>query len=508
MNRRDLAHTLGRILDERRDRERDVLPRRVVARNADGTESRVRIDGTCPERGEGAHELGEVVTLPTTSHGPRGGTGSGIITLGEADLVWVERQEPRELVAGATQDVVIHGRGLVGGMSFEYLRQVEPDQNPEGITANPGVTVDQATCIDAERYELTLTVAPGAAVLSDGPIAYTAGGRRRRRDDFYGVVSATSRNFHVFIGGYPSTMLRLAEYRDGNYVADVGTSRNVYPRSDIYPIYGDPLVPDGAVVWIQGPPKIPRIQVWNWYTAYAYKWNLPEGWAGNGAVYVDGYLWFILYLIDGTSALQTRLYRATADLSTVDLRASYTAVGPAIGEWLAESPADYPALYGPGACGIMVPFVDANTEVITEYLISYTIPGGVGSTPDLCGGLPVEPRPLGLTIPLAGRGIYLGIDEGGAIGQWDGDATVEPWWPESWDPALDDAPVWTPTLDGIGRSPDSETVYIYNSHLGRVVIGPEDPKPGSVPEAVIDMEPHPQVSGGVRTRVWPAPEES
>jgi len=492
MSRRDIATILADVLDRRREDERDVVPRRVIGRNTDGSEQQLRLDGTCPERGEGAHRIGEIVTMPTSRPDHRGGSGGGSVVCGGIGVLWVDRQEPRELVRGSSTSVRIFGRGLSPGMEWEYLRKVElTEGNPSGTEPDPEISVDEATYVDDQHYDLEVTVAEEATLRADAPIAFSLSSRRRR-DDFYDVVAGGGRNLHGFFGWQGT--VRMAEYLDGAYVADVGTVSGVWPVSDFYPIYGAAEVSDGSIAWIEGGNRTPAVKVWDWTAAILHEWILPQPWEGYGAVYLDGYLWFVGFRLNFGDLLPTRLYRASADLSSVEIRSEYVASGGLLGNWSVASHAGYPTLCAPTHCGIVATFTDANGETVVDHLIRYSIPEGLYNSVWLEG----EPSVQGLTIPVAGGGIFLGIED--VLGQWDGNEMLSPWWPSDWDEPVG-GPSWNYLRDGVARSRDGSRVYIYNHNLRRLVIGAAEP--GPVPEAVIDMEPHPS-AGDVKARFWPA----
>jgi len=163
MRRRSLERRLASILDDRRDREADLVPRRVVGRNADGTEELLALTGECPERGgPGNRAVGQITLRPA---GPdfrsRGAAGVALLSdRAAADVLWVEAQEPKELPRGETTVVTLTGRGFEPGDWFQYRL--------EDGSRNPDLTILAATYVDPETWELEVEVGPGAL-----PVAMT-----------------------------------------------------------------------------------------------------------------------------------------------------------------------------------------------------------------------------------------------------------------------------------------------------------------------------------------------
>lgn len=167
MPRTGIVDTLRAILKDDAKRTRDLAPRRVIGRNADGSEQVVKMDSECVEREPtGAHAKGQVIQLPAAPRFDTRGVagvpfGSGV----GGDLIHVESQSPKVLPAGATTSVTITGRGFYDGMSWEYL-------DADGVTINSDVTVASSTYGSSTSYTLSVTVSSTATAVTDLPIAY------------------------------------------------------------------------------------------------------------------------------------------------------------------------------------------------------------------------------------------------------------------------------------------------------------------------------------------------
>lgn len=162
--RDQLARTLGGIVDRRAEAIDDVRPRKVVGRRDDGTLRLVRLGAECEERGgvSGA-AIGQIVHAPRDTSLDRGAAGFASLS-GSLSLIWIERQVPRELEIGTTQVVSVEGRGFFAGLRWEYLSSEDGD-------VHDGITVDLATFVDSETYQLTVTVDETVAI-DTWPVAY------------------------------------------------------------------------------------------------------------------------------------------------------------------------------------------------------------------------------------------------------------------------------------------------------------------------------------------------
>jgi hypothetical protein len=165
---------LSRILDRRERVGAPVRTVRIVGRNEDGTTRRLRLDAVCVTRGDSAnHYGGQTTTEPAGSPYRRLGT-TGIAEASQAAsgaTPWVDRLEPAILNPGQSLTVTVRGRGLVEGMSFEYLLpSTSPGRRPNVI--NSKVRVDGATFVSETEYSLAVVVDPGALPIVDGPLAW------------------------------------------------------------------------------------------------------------------------------------------------------------------------------------------------------------------------------------------------------------------------------------------------------------------------------------------------
>ena len=146
-------------------------PARVIGRNVDGTERIQRLDTTCPTRATpDNHPTGTVLLNPTLSAFHRtGATGIGTSALFTAGTLWIESLDPSIYHPGQTLQVTVKGRGFDPSTRLDFL---DPDPNlPEG-TINPDLQVLAVHYIDSETLLLDLTVAPGARLLTNAPIAF------------------------------------------------------------------------------------------------------------------------------------------------------------------------------------------------------------------------------------------------------------------------------------------------------------------------------------------------
>lgn len=167
MSRRDFLSVLSRAVREDRERSKDIVPRRVLGRNTDGTERVVRLDGHCTERsGVGGHEKGQVLLLPgAPEFGSRGATGIATGFGAPGALVHLESQTPRSMPSGLTADYALVGRGFYDGMQLEYL-------TADGETVHPEITVNSITVHSSTSATVNVTVASTATVETSLPVAY------------------------------------------------------------------------------------------------------------------------------------------------------------------------------------------------------------------------------------------------------------------------------------------------------------------------------------------------
>ncbi len=238
---------LRRLLNNRRDAERDLVPRRVISRNIDGTENVVRLDGECPERWTGNDGVGQVTLMPGASpFGDRGLTGVTSQSSG-LGLVWLESQTPRLLERGRTQTVTIHGRGLAPSLAVSYLLA--------DLTPHPDVVVGQVTFIGSETLELEVTVSAGAQVVSGAPVSYGYGGRSLHRADFYDCGGSVITRF-IAVERKSTSELAIARYDGMTFFEIAQASVAVAADSVTYSlagrmqlITGDGDLPNGSLAF-------------------------------------------------------------------------------------------------------------------------------------------------------------------------------------------------------------------------------------------------------------------
>ncbi|MEM6796105.1 MAG: hypothetical protein AAF725_19180 [Acidobacteriota bacterium] len=203
-HRRGPRRQLDRLLRRVQQRSATTVPKRVVGRGRDGVEFHLRLDGNCPTRATiDSHATGQVTLQPAQALSSRGvvGLGQGLEIF--AGAVRVDRQEPRELVRGTTQEVTIFGRGFRSSQTWQYLL---PPTLEEAELPNPSIEVEEAEFIDSSEARLTVAVAADAALYGSAPIAFDPGGKRPgppdrptvltgRAEDFYAVTQATAAFF-------------------------------------------------------------------------------------------------------------------------------------------------------------------------------------------------------------------------------------------------------------------------------------------------------------------------
>ena len=165
----DVVRALRSVLDDRRDKEADVRPAKVVGRNTDGTAQVQRLDAECVGRGGASGYGGEIVVSLPAIMNRRGTSGvAGATQRGSGDTLWVEALDPAVFSPGDTGlEVTVTGRGFTPSTLFEFL-------SPDG-SVNADVTLVTRTYVDAETYTLTINVAAGAALFPAAALAYDMG---------------------------------------------------------------------------------------------------------------------------------------------------------------------------------------------------------------------------------------------------------------------------------------------------------------------------------------------
>lgn len=165
---RTVIGALRRVLDDRRDREADLRPSRVLGRNTDGTPQIQRLDAECIGRGaQSNHYTGQILTLPAGPQYDRKGT-SGVALnggYGAGLALWIDRLDPASFHPGDTSlAVAVYGRGFTATTALEFL---EPGDSGDAGTINGDVTIVSQTLISDERINLVINV-DGAADAFDG----------------------------------------------------------------------------------------------------------------------------------------------------------------------------------------------------------------------------------------------------------------------------------------------------------------------------------------------------
>lgn len=165
----EVVRALRSVLDDRRDKEADVRPAKVVGRNTDGTAKTQRLDAECVGRGGASGYGGEIVVSLPAIMNRRGTSGvAGATQRGSGDTLWVEALDPAVFSPGDTGlEVTVTGRGFTPSTLFEFL-------SPDG-SVNADVTLVTRTYVDAETYTLTINVAAGAALFPAAALAYDMG---------------------------------------------------------------------------------------------------------------------------------------------------------------------------------------------------------------------------------------------------------------------------------------------------------------------------------------------
>ncbi|HON76741.1 MAG TPA: hypothetical protein PLR87_15400 [Thermoanaerobaculaceae bacterium] len=162
----EVVRALRSVLDDRRDKEADVRPAKVVGRNTDGTAKTQRLDAECVGRGGASGYGGEIVVSLPAIMNRRGTSGvAGATQRGSGDTLWVEALDPAVFSPGDTAlAVTVTGRGFTPTTRFEFL-------SPDG-SVNEDVTIVTSVYVDDETYTLTINVAADAALFEAAALAY------------------------------------------------------------------------------------------------------------------------------------------------------------------------------------------------------------------------------------------------------------------------------------------------------------------------------------------------
>jgi hypothetical protein len=162
---------LNTLLTRRERQHAPARPSIVLGRHQDGTERILRLDATCPTRSTpDNHYPGTTLLTPTLAAFHRAGsTGIGTTETLTSGTLWIEHLDPNEFHPGQTYQVTVTGRGFDTTTRLDFL---DPDpEAPEG-TLNPDLEVLSILHVSSEVLLLELTVAPGAHLITNAPIAF------------------------------------------------------------------------------------------------------------------------------------------------------------------------------------------------------------------------------------------------------------------------------------------------------------------------------------------------
>jgi hypothetical protein len=163
----DFYHAVKRVLNDRRETDKSVRPSRVVGRAEDGRALLVDLSGECVQAGGSGGYMGEIVTELPSLRNREGTTGVPVRSMrNSAALLWVDALVPNSYFPGQTNlSVTVVGHGFTPSTTFEFL-------NPESEEVNEDITLFSSTFVDSEHYTLVITIAPGATLITDAPLAY------------------------------------------------------------------------------------------------------------------------------------------------------------------------------------------------------------------------------------------------------------------------------------------------------------------------------------------------
>jgi hypothetical protein len=221
-----MTDTLLRLLSTflaRQTRDRaPARPARVLGRHIDGTERLQRTDALCVTRGApDSHHTGTILLNPSLATFHRAGvTGVGTSATIPAGTLWIETLDPSEYHPGQTCQVTVTGRGFDDTVQIDFLDPAVSD-SPE-IPINPDLEIQSITFVDSETLLLDLTIAPGARLLDNAPLAFGKPSRpRSRKPDAYAVTASSVRpRYYAFLN--PGDFVASIYNSDGTWFADRG----------------------------------------------------------------------------------------------------------------------------------------------------------------------------------------------------------------------------------------------------------------------------------------------
>jgi hypothetical protein len=277
---------------------RDTAPARtarVLGRHIDGTERLQRTDALCVTRGTpDSHYTGTILLNPSLAAFHRAGvTGIGTSHTIPAGTLWVEILNPSEYHPGQTYQVTVTGRGFDNTTQIDFLDPGFTD-SPE-TALNPDLQLVALHLIDSETLLLDLTVAPGARLLANAPIAFGKPGRpRSRKPDVYAVTASSVRpRYYAFLD--PGDFVASIYNSDGTWFAD----RGAIPLPAELPsaengilIHHDTrgAVGPGALAWRSADNEL---AVWDVDAPQLYTYQGTVAAYCSPPVYHDGQLWWV-----------------------------------------------------------------------------------------------------------------------------------------------------------------------------------------------------------------------
>jgi hypothetical protein len=279
---------------------RDTAPARtarVLGRHIDGTERLQRTDALCVTRGApDSHYTGTILLNPSLAAFHRAGvTGIGTSHTIPAGTLWVETLDPSEYHPGQTYQVTVTGRGFVDTIQIDFLDPNLAVYGTAEIPLNLDLEVLAITLIDSETLLLDLTVAPGARLLANAPIAFGKPGRAHsRKPDAYAVTASSVRpRYYAFLD--PDDFVASIYNSDGTWFADRGAislPAELPTAENGTLIHEDTrgAVAPGTLAWRSADNEI---TVWDIDAAQLYTYQGTVAAYCSPPVYHDGQLWWV-----------------------------------------------------------------------------------------------------------------------------------------------------------------------------------------------------------------------
>jgi hypothetical protein len=295
------SDTLLRLLSSFLARQtRDTAPARtarVLGRHIDGTERLQRTDALCVTRGTpDSHYTGTLLLNPSLAAFHRAGvTGIGTSHTIPAGTLWVETLDPSEYHPGQAYQVTVTGRGFDDIVQIDFLNPSLAIYGTAEIPLNPDLEIQSITVIDSETLLLDLTVAPGARLLANAPIAFGKPGRSRsRKPDAYAVTASSVRPRYYAVLD-PGDFVASIYNSDGTWFADRGAiplPAELPTADNCTLIHQDTrgAVGPGALAWRSADNEL---TVWDVDGAQLYTYRGTIAAFCSPPVYHDGQLWWI-----------------------------------------------------------------------------------------------------------------------------------------------------------------------------------------------------------------------